>query len=210
MHTVRIPGRVVPFPGEVESPREGRRSALKKDPIRLRVWLVVAIPVVVAGGVMLFVFGPTKKPAARSTSTATEAVEVVPAEVSSPPAAPAVAPSPAAATPVVSARVASAPPASSGELLRGPPPEPIPELDALYARPIGSDEWSADEKLAYRRKAFDDLRTKERSLQAEMTAADRAGDSEKKAEKQATLLYLQARRAQVERMLSGHAQGEGK
>jgi hypothetical protein len=168
------------------------------DPIRLRVWLLVAVPVIALGGALFVFLRPEKKPAPHPTRTADESMEAT--SVSPPPpraagTAPALPPPPAASV------VGKSAPVSSSDLLRGPPPEPIPELDAFNGRPRGSDEWSTEEKLAYRRKAFDDLQTKERSLRAEMMAAGRAGDTAKQAEKQATLRYLEARRAQVEDLL---------
>ncbi|MGD0528988.1 MAG: hypothetical protein ABSE49_27870 [Polyangiaceae bacterium] len=99
--------------------------------------------------------------------------------------------------------MASYAPAASSVLLRGPPPEPIPELDAL-ARPRGSEQWTAEQKLAYRQRVFDDLDSKERSLEREIASARRSGDLTAFREKTDTLAYLRARRAQVEEMLRRH------
>lgn len=174
------------------------------EKIRLRVWLLGVGPVVVVGGAVVALFlGTGSKPRARGGAAASEppasaaAASDTPAPVLGPTASSVVTaappPPPASVPPVVAA-------AASSLLLRGPPPEPIPELDAL-ARPKGSEQWTNEQKLAYREQAFQALDAKERSLEQEVALAKRRGDTEAVQEKQATLDYLRARRAQIDEAL---------
>jgi hypothetical protein len=90
--------------------------------------------------------------------------------------------------------------AASSIVLAHPPPEPIPELD-LLTPPPGSQDWSPQQKLDYREKAFAALDAKDRSLQREIAAARSRGDASAMQKKQATLDYLRARRAQIDDIL---------
>lgn len=178
------------------------------DKIRFRVWLLGLGPVVLIVAVLVALFvGSGGKPASH-------AVAVVDTEPSSgaQPASASSAPYPAQAVSVAAIPQPPSPPptmpaivapAASSVLLQGPPPEPIPELDAL-ARPKGSEQWTVEQKLAYREQALQALDAKERSLQQEVDVARRRGDSQAVQEKQATLDYLRARRAQIDQALGRH------
>lgn len=168
--------------------------------IRLRVWLLALGPVVVVLGAAIALFvGSGKKPVAKTglavseppsaAAASPDTTGALPTPVVSV-AAPVVPPPPAPPTPIVAA-------AASSLILAGPPPEPIPELDAL-ARPPGSEQWTTEQKLAYREQVFHSLDAKERSLEQEIALARRRGDTQALQEKQATLDYLRARRAEVE------------
>lgn len=172
------------------------------ESIRLRVWLLGLGPVVLVGGVLAVLFvGSGKKPAPRagaavdpmpSAQAVADTVAPLPPQPV-PTVATAPLPPPSSLPPIVAA-------AASSLLLAGPPPEPIPELDAL-SRPPGSEQWTVEQKLAYREKAFQALDDKERSLQQEIALAQRRGDSQALQEKQATLDYLRARRGQIAEMM---------
>jgi hypothetical protein len=171
--------------------------------IRLKVWLVGLAPIVVGIAVLAaFVLGSGKKPPTSAPSPSdTEPLptppptHVEPIQVTSAVARPL--PPPGASVPGFVAPVAS------GELLRGPPPEPIPELDAL-SPPKGSEAWTADQKVAYRAKVFADLDAKDRSLEREVATARRSGDAASFKEKTDTLAYLRGRRAQIDEMIRRH------
>ncbi len=173
------------------------------DRIRLHVWLLALGPIVVVAGVLVALFvGSGKKPASRAV-VATDPAPTVQAAADTSPAFPMQAtpiqvpgPNPAP-PPSVPAIVAAA---ASSLILAGPPPEPIPELDALV-RPKGSEQWTTEQKLAYREQAFRALDAKEQSLEQEIAVAKRRGDTDAVREKQATLDYLRARRAQIQQMM---------
>lgn len=171
--------------------------------IRLHVWLLALGPIVVVAGVLVaLLVGSGKKPGSRA-AVANDPAPTVQAAADTSLALPVQtgavqvsAPNPAP-PPSVPAIVAAA---ASSIILMGPPPEPIPELDAL-ARPKGSEQWTTEQKLAYREQAFQALDAKERSLEQEVAVAKRRGDTDAVQEKQATLDYLRARRAQIEQMM---------
>lgn len=171
--------------------------------IRLRVWLLGLGPIVIVAGVLVALFAGSGK---RSSPRGPVAADPGPSAQA---AADTIAPNAPLPTPSVSAMAPSPQPtslppivaaAASSLILAGPPPEPIPELDALN-RPPGSEQWTTDQKVAYREKAFAALDAKERSLQQEIAVAQRRGDSQAVQEKQATLDYLRARRAQIDQMM---------
>lgn len=173
------------------------------DGIRLRVWLLSLSPfllVAVAAGAVWLAW-PTKperaRHAAEPESPATTAereppsaqptvVATAPATMSSPP--PPVAPS-------VSVAAAAVRPEAS---MFAAPPEPIPELAAISSRPSGSEQWSPDEKQAYRDRVMASLDDRQRILERELATARRAGDSDTAARKEATLEYLRRRIAKLE------------
>lgn len=171
------------------------------ETIRVRAWLLGGVPIVVVVGVVVaLLVGSSKKTAPRAGLAATEppasAVPTIAPTVPLPPprATPALPqPPPSSVPPIVAAAAASL-------LLAGPPPEPIPELDAL-ARPPGSDQWTTEQKLAYRDKALQALDAKDQSLQQEIALARRRGDTQALQEKQQTLDYLRARRAEIDAAL---------
>ena len=78
----------------------------------------------------------------------------------------------------------------------------------MFALPPGSEQWSDEQKKAYRVKTFEDLDKRERTLQSEIAAAKRSGDRETEQRKTATLSYLRQKRAEVEGMLQ-HGNGAG-
>jgi predicted component of type VI protein secretion system len=170
------------------------------DKIRLWVWLAGLGPIVVVGGVGVYLLMPRDKPGGRpAPATASEPAEQVtpavaalptPTFASSPPA-------PTAPRPVP----VSAPAASSSMLDLGPPPEAIPELDPHALRPRGSEQWTAEQKSVYRQKFFDGLDMRERTLEKELAAAQRSGDTATEQKKRETLSYLRQRRGEIERML---------
>ncbi|HTQ45298.1 MAG TPA: hypothetical protein VMI75_21215 [Polyangiaceae bacterium] len=174
--------------------------------IRLRAWVLGLGPIVVVlGAAAVLLLGSGKKPVAKtgvaaseptSTAAAADPTSTMPTPVVSLPAPAAPPPPPASVPPIVAA-------AASSLLLAGPPPEPIPELDAL-ARPKGSDQWTTEQKLAYREQVFRSLDDKERSLENEIARARRRGDTQTLQEKQTTLDYLRARRAAIESALKRH------
>jgi hypothetical protein len=157
--------------------------------IRLRVWLIGVPPILLLAGIVVWLVttATARKPPPVRAPLATTGP--VPATVTLPAAA---APGPVAAV--------VAPTASNTPV---PPPEPIPELDALRPPP-GSLAWTADQKLAYRQKALDDLATRERLLEREVAAAHQRGDTNTEQAKAATLAYLRAKRAEAERVMATH------
>jgi len=174
--------------------------------IRLRVWLVGLGPlVVVLGAGIALVLGSGKKPVAKTGVAATEPASAAAAAPDTTGALPT--PVVSMPAPVVPAPPASVPPivaaAASSLLLAGPPPEPIPELDAL-SRPAGSDQWTVEQKLAYRQQVFQSLDAKELSLVQEIARARRRGDTQTLQEKQETLEYLRARRGSIEAAMKRH------
>lgn len=171
--------------------------------IRLRAWLLGLGPVVVVAVVLVVLFtGLGKKPAPRAV-VASDPGPTAQAAATASLAAPSQT-IPVQASAATFAPLPSVPPivaaAASSLILAGPPPEPIPELDAL-ARPKGSEQWTTEQKLAYREQAFQALDAKERSLEQEIAVAKRRGDTDALQEKQATLDYLRARRAQIDEAL---------
>lgn len=169
------------------------------EKVRLRVWLLGGLPIVLVVAVVALVVGITRKKPAPAHALAAKTNELptattVAEQESAVPFAPAVA---TVTAPPRPAPAAIAPPtaASSGES-----PEPIPELSELH-RPPGSEGWTPEQKAEYRRKVFDDLDARERTLEREEAAARRAGDSETERRKATTLAYLRDKRALVERMM---------
>jgi hypothetical protein len=167
--------------------------------IRLRVWLIGVPPILLLAGIVVWLVTTAtarKPPPVRAPLATTGPVDSTPTDR---PAVPATVTLPAAAAPGPVAAVV-APTASNTPV---PPPEPIPELDALRPPP-GSLAWTADQKLAYRQKALDDLATRERLLEREVAAAHQRGDTNTEQAKAATLAYLRAKRAEAERVMATH------
>jgi hypothetical protein len=169
------------------------------DKIRLRVWLAAIGPIVLVAALVAYLLMPHEKPAARGApETASGGIETP-----TPGALPVPTPTRAASAPLPTPApgpVATSVPVGSSAAL-GPPSEPLPELDALYGRPRGAEGWSDDQKSAYRKKVFDDLDAKERTLEREIAAAHRAGDTGTEQEKTATLSYLRQKRAEAEELM---------
>ncbi|MGH7295074.1 MAG: hypothetical protein ACRELB_09080 [Polyangiaceae bacterium] len=168
------------------------------EKIRLRVWLVLAAPILVAGAVLTYLMAPHDRATRRAatpdppaeTQEAPAAVTVAPTRTS-PPGAP-------APSPVLHA---GSPPTAPATSASSPAPEPIPEIEALYGHPLGSEGWSEEQKEAYRRQRFDDLDAKERALEREIAAARRSNDTATEQKKTATLAYLREQRAEIERLM---------
>jgi hypothetical protein len=179
------------------------------DKIRLRVWLAGVGPIVVVGALAAYWLMPRDKPPVRRTlATTSEALEP------SPTAAAVVAiPPPAVTTgPSAPPRVAAPFPPAAGVPVAspsgfGPPPEPIPELEAIYREPPHNDHWTEDEKTAYKQKRLDDLGAGERRLAREIAAARQSGDTATEQRKAAALTYLQQQHAMIEQMLRAHRDG---
>jgi len=172
--------------------------------IRLRVWLIGLPPILLVGGVVVWLVATATsgKPAARHAPVAT--IDPVGAQpTNEPPPLPPTVPRAALPPPPATATVAAvATPASASSAL-GPPPEPIPELAELRAPPESSS-WTEDQKRDYLQKVFGDIAARERRLEGEVAAAHRAGDAHTEQEKAATLAYLRAKRADVERLFNAH------
>ena len=174
------------------------------DKIRLRVWVLGFAPIVLVGAGVAFVYlpgAPSRRPP----------VAVGPLAASEPEPAPP--PSPVAALPpqlpAVNTNLPPSQPAPTMTLsvdpygsVSGPPPEPIPELDPLVMRPPGSQLWTPEQKAAYKQHVFEEMDARDRSLQKDIAAAQRAGDVETEQRKRLTLAYLRHKRADIERLLS--------
>jgi len=174
------------------------------DEIRLRVWLIGTVPVLVLVGVVVLLVAPPGKGKPTATPapvSAGETAEPVPFAAAPPPRTVMPTPAPPPPTPpaVVPVAVATAAANASGE--KAAPPEPIPELDEL-SPPRGSEQWTPDEKRAYREKVFDHIRGRERLLERELAGAQRSGDAKTAQEKMATLAYLRTRVAAVEKAIA--------
>ena len=177
------------------------------EKIRLRVWVLGMAPIVLVGVIFALVLAPRKdahKAAPSGTPLAGE-----PEPDPSPQGIPTQArPTPTAS--VVASAVAPAPTMTLsvdpyGSVV-GPPPEPIPELDPMALRPPGSQSWSPEQKAAYKQQMFDKMDDRERTLQSEIAAAHRAGDTATEQRKRLTLEYLRHKRADIERFLARAAQ----
>jgi hypothetical protein len=92
------------------------------------------------------------------------------------------------------AALPSAPPASSGDDRQ--------EIDALMARPPGSEQWTLEQKNAYREQLSRQLRTRERDLEWKIAAARRSGDKAKEQSKTETLDYVRRLRETLEAPLT--------
>lgn len=179
--------------------------------IRMRVWLLGLSPFAAVAVVLALVFMQRGAPRATRPVAAGSAEAVEPTAPPTPTVMPlpvptvAPTPSPAQPAPAVSvAATASSESLKAEALVLGPagdPPEPIPELDALLRPPPqGSQRWTPEEKEAYRRKLFDDLDARERTLERELAAAKRSGDKATADRKSATLSYLRAKRDALQRL----------
>ena len=158
--------------------------------IRLRFWLVGLIPIV-AIGVLGAYWMAEKKPATRRTAPASaEEIAATPAPASAAPPTP-------QATSVAATNARAAPPvpaapglSSSAEALR--------EIDALLVRPPDSGQWTPEQKNTYRAKLVDELAVRQRTLEREIAAAHRSGDTATEQTRTATLDYLRRRREVLE------------
>jgi len=168
------------------------------------VWLVAAVPVGVILAIVVSFWPsaarkdarpprPRDEPPPSATAAALPPPEVVPADPRPPPSAPAPSAPPAAPSPVASAP--AAPPEDAG-----PRPEKIPELAAFSSRlPPDADEWTPEQKQAYRDRLFQRLEERERALEREVAFAESRQDEEALATKRATLAYLRAEKAKLDR-----------
>ncbi len=152
--------------------------------IRPIVWLLGLTPFVVMAAIGVYLLTPSKPQASqRPTAAATEPVE--PAKAVAVESALPSAQSPIAIASTLAA-LPSAAPAGSGDDRR--------DVDALLARPPGSEQWTAEQKTAYRAQLSRDLRRRERDLQWEIAAAHRSGDKAKEQSKTETLDYVRRMR----------------
>ncbi len=160
--------------------------------IRPLVWLLGLAPFVLIAALGTYVLIPGKPQAVQHpTAAAPQSVEP-PAPVaaeSAPPPAPL--PIAIASTP---AALPSAAPAGSSDDRRA--------IDALLVRPPGSDQWTTEQKDAYRAQLSQRLRTRERDLEWQIAAARRTGDKAKEQSKIDTLEYLRRLRDTLETPLT--------
>ncbi len=151
--------------------------------IRPIVWLMGLTPFVAVAAIFVYLLQPDKKPVAlRPTALVAASPEsqapVVPAPLPSPTPSPL--PQPVAIPSMVAALPSAAPSGSADERA---------EIDALLARPPGSEQWTVDQKNAYRAQVAHELRSRERKLEWEIAAAHRARDSAKEQAETDTLAY---------------------
>lgn len=178
--------------------------------IRLRVWLLGLSPFVVLAAILALVFAQRGAPRATSAlASSTPEREALPsgaALVVPPPPLPVPSPSSASPQPTMAVAAASSASVSPDAVELGPigdPPEPLPEIDALLRPPPPeSKDWSPEQKEAYRRKVFDDVDARERTLERELAAARRSGDRVTADRKSATLSYLRAKRDAIQRLMT--------
>jgi hypothetical protein len=160
--------------------------------IRPIVWLLGLTPFVVMAAVGVYLLTPGKPQAVQhATAAPTDSVE--------PPTPVAVASAlPSAQLPIAIAStlaaLPSAAPAGSGDDRR--------DIDALLVRPPGSEQWTVEQKNAYRAQLSQDLRRRERDLQWEIAAAHRSGDKAKEQSKTETLDYVRRMREVLEAPLT--------
>ena len=160
--------------------------------IRPIVWLLGLAPLVVIAALGAYLLIPEKpRPAQRATPVASASMEP-PAPVAVEPPLPSVPPPIAIASTL--AALPSAAPASSSDERR--------EIDALLVRPPGSDQWTLEQKNAYREQLSRQLKTRERDLEWKIAAARRSGDKAKEQSKLETLDYLRRVRDTLETPLA--------
>ena len=70
------------------------------------------------------------------------------------------------------------------------------------ARPPGSEQWTLEQKNAYREQLSRQLRTRERDLEWKIAAARRSGDKAKEQSKTETLDYVRRLRETLEAPLT--------
>jgi len=152
--------------------------------IRPIVWLLGLGPFVLIAALGTYLLLPGKPQAVRHPTEA-------PSESAEPPT-PVVVQSapPSAQMPIVIASTPVAPPsaapAGSSDDRR--------EIDALLVRPPGSDQWTTEQKDAYRAQLSQRLRTRERDLEWRIAAARRSGNTAKEQSELDTLDYLRRMR----------------
>ena len=172
------------------------------EKIRLRVLVLGIAPIVLVGAGLALVLlqrGPSRQPPSAAGSPVTNESDPVlpppPVAVQQPPPPTATTAPPSLPAPTMTLSVD---PYGS---VSGPPPEPIPELDPAALRPPGSQSWSPEQRAAYKQRLFDEMDARERSLQRDIVAAQRAGDTDTEQRKKLTLAYLRHKRADIERFL---------
>jgi hypothetical protein len=174
---------------------------MAQERIRARVWLVGIVPVAVGIAVVVFLLTgdrrDTRTRAASPPASADEPALVQVPTTTSTPSTPTPAPRPSIGFPAPSP-VAIAP---SGSPAPSAQPEAIPEL-AEFTPPPGSQSWSMAEKKEYARKAFSDLRARERELEKEQATAHAMGDVPMERQKEATIALLRERRTYYERLMA--------
>jgi uncharacterized protein YkwD len=153
--------------------------------IRPIVWLMGLAPFVVVAAVFAYLLLPDKKPMAQRPAAAT----APPVEPLAPAALPQ-APPPIALPSAASALPSAAPSGTADERA---------EIDALLVRPPGSEQWTVDQKNAYRAQLSQDLRGRERKLEWDIAAAHRSRDRATEQAKTETLAHLR----QVREVLEG-------
>lgn len=158
--------------------------------IRPIVWLLGLTPFVAIAAVGAYLLMPdTQGPARRPTASSPD-----PAEPRAPVAsesAPPPAPLPVVLPSAVAALPSAAPSGSTSADERR-------AIDALMARPPGSDQWSDEQKNAYRAQLAHELRSRERNLEWEVAAARRSGDKAREQSETETLDYVRRLREVLE------------
>ena len=163
--------------------------------IRPVVWVMGLPPFVAIAAVGAYLLVPDRRPAAQRPTTESPASLVrapVATESSPPPPQPPPLPLPAA-LPSALAALSSAAPSGSADDRN--------DIDALLARPPGSEQWTVDQKNAYRAQLAHELRGRERQLQWDIAAAHRSGDKAEEQAKTETLAYVQRTREVLEAQL---------
>ena len=150
--------------------------------IRPIVWLMGLTPFVVVAAAFAYLLLPDKKPAPQHpTVTAPASFEPAAPVAMDPAPPPQVLP---VALPSAVAALPSAPPSSS-------PLDERREIDALLVRPPGSEQWTVDQRNAYRAELAQELRRRERKLGWDIAAAHRSRDKATEQAKTETLAYVQ-------------------
>jgi hypothetical protein len=168
--------------------------------IRPIVWVMGLTPFVAIAAVGVYLLVPDRRPVAHHPVAATPASVEPPAPVAAQPV-PSPTPLPVAALPSALAALPTAAPSGSADDRK--------DIDALLARPPGSEQWTLEQKNAYRAQLAHDLRGRERQLAWDVAAAHRSGDRATEQAKTETLAYVQRTREVLETQLPAPATDAG-
>jgi hypothetical protein len=156
--------------------------------VRPIVWVMGLTPFVAVAAVGVYLLQPGQKPAALHPTAAIPGSAQPPAPVATEPAPP---PQPLpVALPSALAALPSAAPSGSANERR--------EIDALLVRPPGSEQWTVDQRTAYRAQLAQELQRRERKLGWDIAAAHRSRDKATEQAKTETLAYVQRMGAVLE------------
>ena len=151
--------------------------------VRPIVWLMGLTPFVAVAAVGVYLLQPGQKPAALRPTAAIPGSVQPPAPVATEPAPPPPPQPLRVALPSALAALPSAAPSGSADERR--------EIDALLVRPPGSEQWTVDQRNAYRAELAQELRRRERKLGWDIAAAHRSRDKATEQAKTETLAYVQ-------------------